>query len=516
MEQKSNNSRRLRTVSLIVVITLAGKVLGLVRDMLLGHNFATGMEGAAFQVASRIPRTFFDAIFASAISASFIPVFAERMEQHGREDAFRLSHCFFTWVGLLTAVFSLLGMALADPIVGLLADGFDPETAALCAGLLRILFPTVFFTGVAFSMVGVLQSLGEFYIPAALSVASNGVIILYYLLLCRRFGIWGLAWAFLLGWAVQMGMQMPWLRRNRFRYRPGLHHPGLRSVFTLMLPVMVSTWVQPLCLLITTRFATHLFEGAGASAMDYANTLYTMIAGILVLSVTNVIFPEMSRLSTGGRQEELGALIGSSLRGMLFLLLPMTAGLMLLAEPLVRLLYEWRNWDSFSTAVTARALIFMSIGMAGYGIQNVLVRAFYARQDGRTPLISGAAAVVLNLALCFALTDRLDVAGLGIATAASTWASALVLLVPTIRRCPETLNRAFFLEIGKMLLAAAVMSLAVRGAAMLLPQAWTGSLSGRILSFGIPAAAGAAVYFLAASLLRLREMETVKGLLRRK
>ena len=108
MEQKSNNSRRLRTVSLIVVITLAGKVLGLVRDMLLGHNFATGMEGAAFQVASRIPRTFFDAIFASAISASFIPVFAERMEQHGREDAFRLSHCFFTWVGLLTAVFSLL------------------------------------------------------------------------------------------------------------------------------------------------------------------------------------------------------------------------------------------------------------------------------------------------------------------------------------------------------------------------------------------------------------------------
>ena len=235
-----------------------------------------------------------------------------------------------------------------------------------------------------------------------------------------------------------------------------------------------------------------------------------------MLSVTNVIFPEMSRLSTGGRQEELGALIGSSLRGMLFLLLPMTAGLMLLAEPLVRLLYEWRNWDSFSTAVTARALIFMSIGMAGYGIQNVLVRAFYARQDGRTPLISGAAAVVLNLALCFALTDRLDVAGLGIATAASTWASALVLLVPTIRRCPETLNRAFFLEIGKMLLAAAVMSLAVRGAAMLLPQAWTGSLSGRVLSFGIPAAAGAAVYFLAASLLRLREMETVKGLLRRK
>ena len=264
----NNQNKHIKAIGSILVITLFGKVLGLVRDMMLGHHFGTGLESSAFLVASRIPRTFFDAIFASAISASFIPVFNERLERHGRDDAFRLSNCFFTWVGLATALFSWLGILFAEPLVAALADGFDAETAALCAQLLRILFPTVFFTGIAFSMVGVLQSMGQFTIPAAMSAVSNAIIIGYYLLFCRRWGIYGLAWAFGLGWAAQAIIQIPWLRKNRFRYRPVLQHPGLKQVFLLMIPVMVSTWIQPVNQLLSTRFATHLFDGAGASALD--------------------------------------------------------------------------------------------------------------------------------------------------------------------------------------------------------------------------------------------------------
>lgn len=516
MGEQSKRNDHIRTVGLIMVITLAGKVLGLVRDMMLGHNFATGMESTAFQVASRIPRTFFDAIFASSISASFIPVFSDRMERNGRDDAFRLTHSFFTWAGLLTALFSLLGIAFAEPIVGLLADGFDQETAALCASLLRILFPTVFFTGIAFSMVGLLQSMGEFYIPAAMSVASNGIIILYYLFFCRRFGIYGLAWAFLIGWAAQVLIQIPWLRKNGLRYRPRFWHPGLKQIGLLMLPVMVATWIQPVNQLISTRFATHLFSGAGASAMDYANTLYTMISGILVLSITNVIFPEMSRLSTGGKNAELGELIGSSLRGMLFLLLPMMAGLVLLAEPLVRLLYEWKSWDSFSTEITSRALIFMSLGMVGYGVQNVLSRAFYAEQDGKTPLISGAISIGVNLVLCLLLTDRLDVAGLGLATAVSATVSAIVLLIPTIRRYPQALDKAFWSGVLRMVVATAVMSGAVYAVYRLLSGWLSDGLVGRVLVLGIPTAVGIGVYFLVALALRLPEMDLVRRRLRKK
>lgn len=515
MSQEPQKNNHIKTVGLIMIITLAGKVLGLVRDMLLGHNFGTGMESMAFQVASRIPRTFFDAIFASAISASFIPVFSDRLETHGKEDAFQLSRSFFTWVGLATALFSLVGIALADPIVALLADGFDAETAALCAKLLRVLFPTVFFTGVAFAFVGVLQSMGEFNIPAAMSVASNGIIILYYFLLCRRFGIYGLAWAFLLGWAAQAVMQLPWLHKHGFRYRPTLRHLGIRQVFLLMLPVMVSTWIQPVNQLISTRFATHLFEGAGASAMDYANTLYTMITGILVLSITNVIFPEMSRLSTGGKEEELGSLISGSIRSMLFLLLPMTAGLMLLSTPMVRLLYEYKSWDPFSTQITARALCFMSLGMVGYGVQNVLSRAFYAGQNGKTPLVSGIVSIAVNLLLCLLLTDALDVAGLSLATAVSSTVAAVVLLIPTVRRFPRQWDRSFWLGLGKMVLATAVMALAVFFAYRGLDRVLTDGLVSRVLLVGVPTVLGIGVYFIMAALLRLEELSAVKRYIHR-
>lgn len=505
----------MKTVGLIMMITLLGKVLGLVRDMLLGHNFGTGMESAAFLTASRIPRTFFDAIFAAAISASFIPVFTERMEQKGQEDAFRLSRCFFTWMGLLTAGMSLIGMVFAEPLVGVLAQGFDAETAALCARLLRILFPTVFLTGLAFSMVGVLQSMGEFYIPAALSVASNGIIILYYLLFCRRFGVYGLAWAFLLGWAAQALMQMPWLFRHGFHYRPCFRHPALKSVFTLMVPVMVSTWIQPVNQLISTRFASFLFEGAGASAMEYANTLYTMIAGILVLSITNVMFPEMSRLSSSGQEDQLGELVGGTLRGMLFLLLPMMVGLMLLSRPIVRLLYEYQSWNTFSTEITARALCFMSLGMVGYGIQNVLSRAFYAQQNGKAPMISGAISIVVNLALCLLLSGSMDVAGLSIATAASSMVSAVLLLIPMLRRYPGVLGKRFWIGILKMLCCTLGMGAAVWLAGRSVALWLQDGMLRRILQVGIPTVAGIAAYFILALVLGLEELQALRSRLKR-
>lgn len=494
----------------MVAITLVGKILGLVRDMLMGHNFATGMEIAAFQVASRIPRTFFDVVFASAISASFIPVFNDRLERQGEKDAFALSNSFFTWVGLLTALFSGVGIVMAEPIVGLLADGFDPETVALCASFLRILFSTVFFTGLAFSLVGVLQSLGQFLIPAALSVVSNGIVILYYLLFREQYGIYGLCWAFLLGWAGQAVMQIPWLHKRGFRYRFSLRHPALKNVILLMLPVMVSTWVQPLNQLVSARFATHLFSGAGVSAMDYANTIYTMITGILVLSITNVIFPEMSRLNTEGKDEELGDLITTSIRGMLFLLVPLTAGMVVLAEPIIRLLFEYKSWDGFSTEITARALMYMSLGMVGYGIQNVLSRAFYAGQQGRLPLLSGVASIMVNVALCMLLTERFDVAGLSMATAVSSLVAAVILLIPTMRRYKAHWGGMFWFTLAKMTVAAVGMGIVVLWFCNTLQHALTDGLVTRVLVVALPTVVGVLVYFILTLFLRVPESHMVK------
>ena len=162
-----------KTVSWVMVLTLLGKILGLLRDRLLSVTYGSGMETNAFLAASRIPRVFFDAVFASAVAACFIPVFNEYLTNKGKKEAFRFSNDFFTLISLLCCILTVLGIVFADQLVTLFADGYDAETRELCISLTRLMFPSVLFTGIAFSMVGVLQSMDEFNIPALISVVSN-------------------------------------------------------------------------------------------------------------------------------------------------------------------------------------------------------------------------------------------------------------------------------------------------------------------------------------------------------
>lgn len=510
--QEERQNKNIRIVGVMMALTLLGKVLGLVRDILLGYSFATGMEANAFMTASRIPRNFFDAIFASAISASFIPVFNEYLEKKGRDEAFRLSSAFITVMTLLTATLSALGMVFAAPLTALLADGFDAPTAALCAHLLRILFPMMLFTGLAFSLVGILQSLGEFNIPALLSTASNAVIILYYVFFVRRFGVVGLSVAFLAGWAVQVLIQLPSLRAFGYRWRPALRHEGLHKIFLLAGPVLVSTWIQPLNLTVATRYASHI-EGA-ASALEYANTLYTIVAGVFVLSIANVIFPEMSRYAAHEDGLAMGRSISATLGAMLYLLTPMAAGLCVLARGVVRLLYERGEWGPASTDLTAGALAFLSLGMLGYGVQIILSRAFYAEQQGRTPLLAGVVSVVSNIILCQLLMPMLGLRGLALASAASLTLPALVLYAAAARRYRGVLERAAVLDFAKMLAAAAVMGAAVRAVERMLAGCMSDGLAGRAAAVALPTAAGAAIYLVLTWLLRVSTVAQLRELLR--
>ena len=510
--QEEQKKKNIRTVGVMMVLTLLGKVLGLVRDMLLGRNFATGMEADAFMAASRIPRNFFDAIFASAISASFIPVFNEYLEKKGKDEAFRLSGAFITLMALLTAALSALGMAFAEPLTELLARGFDASTAALCASLLRVLFPTVLFTGLAFSLVGILQSLGEFNIPALLSTVSNAVIIIYYVFLVRRFGVMGLAAAFLVGWCAQILIQLPALRRFGYSYRPAIKHEGLHKIMLLAGPVLVSTWVQPLNLTVATRYAS--FTPGGASALEYANTLYTIVAGVFVLSIANVVFPELSRCAAREDDAAMSESVAGTLGMMLFLLTPMAAGLAVLSRPIVRLLYEWGAWDGASTELASGALAWLSLGMLGYGVQIILSRAFYAEQKGTVPLIAGAASVLANLALCALLYPTMGLRGLALASSASLALPALVLLFAAMKRYPGLLKASDAVEFVKMIICAAVMGAVVYFAQGAVAARVSDALAGRAVTVLVPTAAGIAVYFALARICRVNTAAQLLKLLR--
>ena len=517
---EENRNQATKTISVVMLLTLLGKVLGLYRDRLLAIHYGTSMASNAFYTASRIPRVFFDAVFASAIAACFIPVFSEYLAKGGKKEAFRFSNSFLTVMTLLTAVLSALGIAFSQPMVELFAAGYDAQTTALAVSLTRIMFPTVLFTGIAFSLVGILQSLGEFNIPALISTVSNGVIILYYFTLNDRFGIYGLAAAFLVGWFLQAAVQLPSLHRLGYRYRPALdwRSEGMRKVFALMVPVMVSTWVAPINLTINSRFGSWLYEGAGVTAIEIANNLYQVIAGVFVLSITNVIFPKLARLTSSGEQGAFRETLSQTTHGCLFFVLPMTAGLMVLSTPLVSFIYGDGAFDAFSVGITAQGLFWVSLGMAGFGVQNILSRAYFARQSSKAPLVAGAVSIAVNLLLCMALTQPLGVAGLAISSSVSSTVYALLLLIPLELRGEGILSPRFLTDLLKMLLCAAVMGAAAWGVLSVTGQLLPGK-AGELLSICATTGAGVAVYLLCAALLRLSEakmiLDTAKHLLKR-
>ena len=280
----------------------------------------------------------------------------------------------------------------------------------------------------------------------------------------------------------------------------------MKKVFALMLPVMVSTWVQPINLTINSKFGSRLFDGSGVSAIELSSNLYLIIVGVFVLSVTNVIFPRLSRLSAGNEAASFRETLRLTLHSTLYFVIPMTAGLMLLAKPLVDLIYGGGEFDAFSVGITSRALVFSALGMPGYAVQAVVCRAYFAEQNGRIPLLAGLASIAVIIILCIALIRPLDVAGLALASAAAITVNAVLLLIP--------LGKRGFKLTGKDAAAAAksVLSALIMAAAVWGVRSALGASAGKIAAVLVPVAAGIAVYFAATLLLRLEEAGVVAGM----
>jgi len=472
------DTRPARTVIVMMLIMVIGKGLGLLRDSMQAEYFgADTAEAIAFVQASALPRNFLDIMFAAALSASFIPVFTARLETKGKKEAFELASFFISIAMVLLGAVTILALIFAGPIYDfvyvILPGAFggsetcsivDVQTRYLGVELLRFMFPLMILSGLAFSFTGILQSLGEFRLPAAMSIVSNGAILLYYLFFIDRFGVHGLAIAFLIGWAMQAVIQVPWLVRHRFKFRfkINLRDSGLREIGALTLPVLAASWMLPVNFQVNLMAAGNLYGGVlGVPSLQYAYTLYTIVSGVFILSVANLIFPKLSRQIAISDNDGFKTSLGETLRVLFFFLLPLTLGLMALSQPMVQLVFGRGLFDYTAVNITARALFFFSFGILGYGFQVILCRACFAMKDGKTPLIAAVWAIVVNAILSFALL-RLEIAGPALASAIGISLGSVIMAVMLTRKGYIAWSRVLLVDIAKMTVLAIVMFFAVR------------------------------------------------------
>ncbi|MBE7047909.1 MAG: murein biosynthesis integral membrane protein MurJ [Ruminococcaceae bacterium] len=512
-----NVKNTIKTAGFMIMATLLAKLAGMGREVLFASLYGTGGEAAAFLTASRIPLLFFDITLGSAISASFIPVFNEYLEHDKRNEAMKYANTFINAVLLITSILCAVGIFFAHPIAGWIGSGLAHSEKELASQLVIILFPTMIFTGIAYALTGILQSLGEFNIPAAISLVSNLMMMLYLLFVRDKFGIHGVAIAMLISWGFQILVQLPALHKKKFIYRPVLHlkSDGMKKTVTLALPILISSWVQPINSTVNIYLASFLNEGQAVAALDYANKLYIIFVGILTYAVSNLIFPSISRLAAGEHHVALGQLLGKALKIVLAVILPVMTLFLLLRVPIVQFVYERGEFNSQSTTLTASALLFYSLGMVGYAASEILNKGFYALKDGKTPMYVAMGGIILNIVLSFFFVRACNTGLWGLALAASIAANSIgMALLLILNKRLHIIKKQDYFNIVKLLLASLVMGLVVYSIITMLH--FGNSLSDRFLTLSIPATIGIIVYILFLLILRTDEGKDIVRLLHRK
>lgn len=533
-----HNGSVIRASSVVGSLTMLSRTLGLARDVLMAAVFGTSPTMSAFVIAFRLPNLFRRLFGEGALSAAFVPVFTETLEHDGRPAAWALARKTLTLLAVVLLAIVLVGLGAAELLKHLLHGLTAPsdratvwlEQARLVLPLFQILFPYMFFICMVALAMGALNALHQFAIPAFTPVLLNLVWIGTLVLVCPLFGsdraaqVRVVAWGIIAAGLLQLAVQIPALTRRGFT--PGLSFawsdPKVKRVLLLMGPAALGMGVTQVNILIDTALAFFIGKQAPA-ALFYAERIVYLPLGLFAAAMGTVLLPVLSRHAARAEPERMRNTLNHSLRHLMFLVLPASVGLFVLARPIVRMLFEWRGFTPDSTTLTSVALRFYAPGLVAFSLCKVFVPAFYALQDTRTPVRIGLGVVALNtvLNLTFILTfpPHLKLAGLVLATVLAETVNALILASVFTAKAGSPGWRTIGASLWRVALAAAAMGATAhvvhRGLAQSAFIAGLNTKPGQILTVLLTISLSVAVYLAAALLLRCRELRDMRSAFRR-
>lgn len=518
--QERVRSSASRSASIVGLAFVVSRILGLVREVILGYRFGTSSEYDAYVSAFRVPDLLFLVVMSGAFGAAFIPVFGGFLARGERERAWRLASAVITLSAVITVAMGLVVFALAGPIMrNLVAPDLPTDVQPLAVETMRILLLSPILLGLGIAAKGILEAQDQFTLPALAPLVYNLAIIVAALVLAPAHGIEGVAVGVVFGALLHIGVQVPGLIASGMAFRPTLDRTvdGLAEVGRLLLPRVVGLAAFQLNFVAVTHMASGAGEGR-VSALNYAWQMMMLPHGVIALSISTVIFPSMARLFQAGKLDEVRTTFTGALMPMLFLTIPASIGLFELRTAIPQTVFQLGAFDAQSTALVSPALGFLALGLVWYALVEVLARIYYAMQDTKTPVIAGVVIIVINIALGAALVGPLGHSGLAIALTASTGIEALILFV-LLRRRIGGLDPAFGSWIARVMLATAAMATMAEIVRPKLERATAVGSANRIvhlMMLGYAAALLAATYFVAGYLLKIPEVERGLGIAARR
>jgi len=514
-----------KSAGVIGIATLASRLLGFLRDMVIAKLFGTAIYAQAFVVAFRIPNLLRDVVGEGATNAAFVPVLSEYRAKSTQREFWELAGVLFKLLLLILILLTAFGIIFAPLIVRVMAPGFvsDPAKFSMTITLTRIIFPYILLIGLTAYAMGVLNSLKHFAVPAIGPSLLNISMIASALYLAPHMKepVMALAIGVLLGGVLQLGSNFPILISKGFSLKGKADptHPGAKKVIRLLIPRALGTCIYQLSTFVDMIMASlsSIVGDGGVAALYYANRIIQFPMAIFGVSLAQAALPTMSDHASSNDIDKLRQTISFSLRGILLIMVPSSVGLLILSKPIVRTLFERGKFDLYSVDITAAALFFYAFGLFAYAGIKVLVSAFYSLSDTLTPVRTAAVSLCLNVILNLALMFPLKVGGIALATSVAAATNFVILWFILQRRIggfdEKRITQSFLRILCASLLMGAVVLVISRGLFNRIAAMHT---LFRVFALSTVSLAGVVAYVAASFLFRVSEMEGVlKWLLNR-
>ncbi|MCX6036132.1 MAG: murein biosynthesis integral membrane protein MurJ, partial [Chloroflexi bacterium] len=503
---------------IVMLAFLLSQVAGLVRQILATRAFGTGAAMDAFNTANIFPDLLFNLLAGGALASAFVPTFTAFLARNDHPSAWKLASSITNLAVLLLATISLVSSFLAPQIAHLLAPNYSPEKQALTAHLLRVLLITSTTFGLSGILSGIINSHQHFLLPALASAVYWTGIIIGLIFFVPSMGIFGLAWGAVLGSILHLCIQLPDLFRLPTRhYTPtlGLNNPSVREVVLLMGPRLISVAVLKLNMVVTGIIASGLPTGS-LSAINYAFPIMTMPLVVIGSGIGFATLPTFSAQFARGEIDQMRSSLTAALRGVLFLSIPATIGLIVLRGPLIMFLFQRGNFSAESTQMVSWALFWYTVGLVAHCVLEILVRAFFALHDTKTPALISAGAMGLNILFSIAFPvwfqkmGWMPLGGLALAISLETAIETTVMFFLLRKRLQGIQVRDLAKGAGAALLATLFM-----GAVLVGWMQITQSHSAALTTVG-GVAIGGAVYAVTVVVLRIPEVGSLVQMVKRR
>ncbi|WP_042683491.1 murein biosynthesis integral membrane protein MurJ [Anaerosalibacter massiliensis] len=492
-----------KTAVLLMIITIISKIFGFIRDVTLSYFYGTSSISDAYLISQVIPTVIFSFI-GTAITTGYIPLFSDIEKKYGEKESNKFTNNLVNLLIILCTIIVVLGLLFTEQIVKLFASGFEGETLALAIQFTKISILGIYFTGVLSIFSGFLQIKGNYTIPALAGFPMNFFIVLS-IFLSSKTNILVLAMGSVIATISQLVFLIPFIHKEGYKYNLVLNVKDkyIRRMMYLVLPVIIGVSVNQINTLVDKTIASNISVG-GISALNYSFRLIGFVQGLFVTTISTVMYPMISKMAVENNIKGLKRTISEAINSISLLVVPATIGAMFFAEPVVKLLFGRGAFDSQAISMTSNALFFYSIGMIGFGLRDILSRAFYSLQETKTPMINGIIGVIINIILNLLLSKYIGIGGLALATSISAIFCTVLLFISFRKKVGSFGMKNITISSIKILCASLVM-----GAIAKISYNILFKYIGANLSLIVAIIIGAVIYFIIIYFMSIEQIDSM-------